>query len=220
MGRLRLRSRHRLLCGDSTKAEDVERLMDGEQVGSVVTDPPYGMKFRSNYRKKSHRDIEGDEDESLLMHACSIEADHSRYIWSRWNNLRSVQMPNSVVVWVKNNWSMGDLEHEHARQTEICLFYAGRYHRWPTKRPTDVLNHARTNNDLHPTEKPVALISEVVGWTEGLVFDPFLGSGTTLIAAEQLDRRCFGMEIDPAYCDIIVKRWENLTGEKAVLADA
>jgi DNA modification methylase len=73
---------------------------------------------------------------------------------------------------------------------------------------------------LHPTEKPVSLLAEIIGWTVGLVFDPFLGSGTTLIAAEQLGRKCYGMEISPQYCDVIVARWEKLTGQKAVLEGA
>ena len=208
---------HRLLCGDSTKAEDVERVMNGERAGAVVTDPPYGMSFQSNHRKDQHAEIAGDGDETLLVHAIESDATHSKYIWCRWDNIPKAPKPKSVVTWGKNNWSMGDLRHEHARQTEVCLFYAGPDHAWPSKRPTDLVIHARTGNDLHPTQKPVSLLAEVIGWTSGLIYDPFLGSGTTLIAAEQLGRKCYGMEISPAYCDVIVKRWENLTGKKAVL---
>ena len=208
---------HRLLCGDSTKAEDVERLMAGENAGTVVTDPPYGMKFQSNYRKVQHEAISGDGDESLLMHAIELEASHSKYIWCRWDNIPKTPKPKSVITWAKNNWSMGDLEHEHARQTEVCLFYPCTRHEWTGSRPTDLVSHGRTGNDLHPTQKPVSLIAEVVEWTIGTVYDPFLGSGTTLIAAEQLGRKCYGMEISPQYCDVIVKRWETLTGKKAEL---
>ena len=208
---------HRLLCGDSTKAEDVGRLMAGKKVDSVVTDPPYGMEFRSNYRKTKHEAISGDASTDCLNHAVRIKATHSVYAWCRWDNVPDVPRPSSLITWVKNNWSMGDLEHEHARQTEVCLFYPGESHRWPGKRPTDVVNHARTGNDLHPTQKPVSLMADVVGWTTGLIYDPFLGSGTTLMAAEQLNRKCYGMEISPQYCDVIVKRWETLTGNKALL---
>lgn len=110
---------------------------------------------------------------------------------------------------------MGDLKHEHARQTEVCLFYPGKYHKWVGKRPSDVVHHTRTRNGLHPTQKPVPLMAEVVSWTDGIVYDPFLGSGTTLIAAEQLGRKCYGMEISPMYCDVIVKRWQTITGKAA-----
>jgi site-specific DNA-methyltransferase (adenine-specific) len=216
-GDLWLLGEHRLLCGDSTKAEDVARLMAGAKVDSVVTDPPYGMKFRSNYRKTKHEAISGDASTDCLSHAVGIKASHSVYAWCRWDNVLDVPRPRSLITWVKNNWSMGDLEHEHARQTEVCLFYPGESHEWPGKRPTDIVNHARTGNDLHPTQKPVSLMSDVVGWTAGLIYDPFLGSGTTLIAAEQLGRKCYGMEISPQYCDVIVKRWETLTGKKAEL---
>jgi len=214
-GDLWLLGEHRVLCGDSTKAEDVARLMAGAKADAVVTDPPYGMAFQSNYRKVHHETISGDTDEGMLIHAIGIEATHSRYIWCRWDNIPKAPKPKSVITWCKNNWSMGDLEHEHARQTEVCLFYAGAKHRWVGKRPTDLVNHARTGNELHPTQKPVSLMVELVGWTAGLIYDPFLGSGTTLIAAEQLGRKCYGMEISPAYCDVIVKRWETLTGRKA-----
>jgi len=215
MGRLTLKSKHRLLCGDSTNADDVARLMDGEKVGAVVTDPPYGMAFQSNYRNVQHNAIAGDGDGSLLMHAIFLDAVHSKYIWCRWDNIPKEPKPKSVVTWAKNNWSMGDLDHEHARQTEVCLFYQGPKHRWNGNRPTDLVHHSRTGNDLHPTQKPTSLMAEVIDWTIGTIFDPYLGSGTTLIAAEQLGRRCYGMEIEPAYCDVIVQRWENLTGRKA-----
>jgi DNA modification methylase len=214
-GDLWLLGKHRLLCGDSTKADDAKRLMDGEIANAVVTDPPYGMTFQSNYRKSQHEAIAGDEDEKLLYHAIAIPVTHSRYVWCRWDNIPKDPKPKSVITWAKNNWSMGDLNHEHARQTEVCLFYPGSDHAWIGQRPTDLVHHARTQNELHPTQKPVSLMAEVMGWTDGLVYDPFLGSGTTLIASEQLGRTCYGMEISPAYCDVIVKRWETLTGQKA-----
>ena len=217
LGNLWLLGEHRVLCGDSTKAEDVARLMGGAVVGCVVTDPPFGMEFVSNYRKDKYKPIAGDATGALLLHACEMRADHSKYVFCRWDNVADVPKPTSVITWVKNNWSMGDLEHAHARQTEVALFYPGPTHAWPDGRPADVVNHARTGNDLHPTEKPVSLLAEIVGWTLGLIADPFLGSGTTLIAAEQLGRKCYGMEISPAYVDVIVKRWENLTGKTATL---
>lgn len=214
-GDLWLLGDHRLLCGDSTNSDNVERLLDGINFDSVVTDPPYGMEFQSNYRKVQHSAIDGDRTNNLLKHAVSLYPTHSAYIWCRWDNLADIPKPKSLITWVKNNWSMGDLDHEHARQTEVCAFYPGKAHHWIGNRPTDVVKHDRTGNDLHPTQKPVSLMVDVIGWTDGLIYDPFLGSGTTLIAAEQLGRKCYGMEISPAYCDVIVKRWETLTGKKA-----
>ena len=206
---------HRLLCGDSTKAEDVARLMGGAKADAVVTDPPYGMNFQSNHRSEAHQPIDGDSTTHLLCWVAGLKADHSVYAWCRWDNLADVPKPKSLVTWVKNNWSMGDLEHEHGRQTEVCLFYPGPKHRWPNGRPSDVIYHDRTGNPEHPTQKPVSLMEEVIGWTEGFIFDPFVGSGTTIIAAEQAGRRCFAMELSPAYCDVAVTRWEKATGRKA-----
>jgi DNA modification methylase len=204
---------HRLLCGDSTKKEDVERVMGGKKLQAVVTDPPYGMEFQSNHRKIKHEAISGDGDEDLLMLAIGLEASHSKYIWCRWDNIPKLPKPKSVITWAKNNWSMGDLEHEHARQTEVCLFYAGPQHRWVGNRPTDLVSHARTGNDLHPTQKPVSLIAEVIGWTAGDIYEPFSGSGTTIIACEQLGRKCRAIEISPAYVAVALQRWADATGK-------
>ena len=217
LGDLYILGEHRLLCGDSTKAEDVEKLMNGEKADALITDPPYGMGFQSNYRKEKHREIENDGDDKCLHIACSWPVNFGRYVWCRWDNLGSIPQPKSLITWVKNNWSMGDLKHEHARQTEVCAFYAGNDHKWPNKRPTDVVQHDRTGNKLHPTQKPVELLEEVIQWTDGLIVDPFLGSGSTIIAAEKTGRKCYGMELDPKYCDVIVKRWEDFTGKKAEL---
>lgn len=215
-GDLWILGEHRLLCGDSTNADDVARLMGENHIEVIITDPPYGMSFQSNYRSTKHKEIDGDSTPELLQYTASITAKHSSYIWCRWDNITDIPKPKSLITWVKNNWSMGDLKHEHARQTEVCAFYPGNLHVFPDGRPSDVVKHDRTGNDLHPTQKPVSLIAELIGWTIGTVYDPFLGSGTTLIAAEQLNRKCFGMEISPQYCDVIVKRWENLTGMVAV----
>jgi site-specific DNA-methyltransferase (adenine-specific) len=110
---------------------------------------------------------------------------------------------------------------------EPCLYgwKDGAAHSWHSDRKqTTVLEFARpSRSDEHPTMKPVALFAYLAGNSSGkdqLLYDPFLGSGTTLIAAEQLGRKCYGMEISPQYCDVIVQRWENLTGEKAICQSA
>ena len=177
-------------------------------VDVVLSDPPFGMAFRSNHRSKKHERIAGDDDFGLLEWACGLQATHSKYIFCRWDNIAALPRPKSLVTWVKNNWSMGDLEHEHARQTEVALFYPGPGHFFPNGRPTDVIEAPRTGNNHHPTEKPVMLMWAMMGWTEGLVCDPFMGAGATGVAAAQRRRDFIGIEIDQGYFDIACRRIE------------
>src|ERR1019366_7113408 len=97
-------------------------------IQTVITDPPYGMSFQSNFRKEQHNKIANDTNTECLDWICRIAASHSKYIFCRWDNIKDVPVPKSVITWVKNNWSMGDLLHEHARQTETILFYPGPRH--------------------------------------------------------------------------------------------
>lgn len=183
-----------------------------EQVGnidSVVTDPPYGMNFVSNYRKQKYEKIKNDDGFVFLNWACNLNARHSKYVFCRWDNLFHVPQPKSYITWVKNNHSMGDLRHEHARQTEGILFYNGDDHQWSSQRPNDVIQCPRTENGLHPTEKPVGLMQVICGWTNGVIFDPFMGSGTTLVAAAKMGKKAIGVEIEQKYFDIACKRVEE-----------
>jgi len=179
------------------------------KVDAVVTDPPYGMAFQSNHRQQRHDAIVNDADDRHLLMACDIPVSHSRYVFCRWDNIGALPRPKSLVTWVKNNWSMGDLNHEHGRQTEVAAFYAGDAHFFPTGRPTDVVYAARTGNEHHPTEKPVDLMLQVVGWTSGTVLDPFMGSGTTGVACVKLGRKFIGIEKEPRYFDIACRRIED-----------
>ena len=180
-----------------------------EPVDLVLTDPPYGMSFRSNHRTKKHLPIHGDDFLPLdLIELSIMKASAAAYVFCRWSNLKELPDPTSVIVWVKNNWSMGDLDHEHAKQWEACCFYRKEKHRWSERgRPSDIIRAERTGNDLHPTEKPIKifhwLISHNVGET---ILDPFMGSGTTLVAAKNLGRKAIGIEIEEKYCEIAVKR--------------
>ncbi len=179
------------------------------KVDAVVTDPPFGMKFQSNKRIEKHLAIANDDTEELLVWACSLPASHSRYVFCRWDNLLTVPKPRSVITWVKNNHSMGDLEHEHGRQTELCLFYPGGDHDFPNGRPSDVIKAPRTGNLFHPTEKPVQLMRAVCEWTRGTILDPFMGSGTTGVAAVQMGRNFIGIEREPKYFEIACKWIED-----------
>jgi site-specific DNA-methyltransferase (adenine-specific) len=185
------------------------------KVNVVVTDPPYGMNFQSNYYKgergkpnaSGHDRLAGDDNPALLSAALAIDATHSKYIFCRWDNLRDLpQCPRSLIAWVKPNWSMGDLNHEHGRQYEVIAFYPCENHSWPDKRPSDVVRHGRSGNERHPTEKPVSLMQEVVSWTRGRVVDPFMGSGTTGVACANLGRKFIGIEIEERYFDIACER--------------
>lgn len=177
-------------------------------VDLVVTDPPYGMGFVSNHRNVKHSPIAGDAESMPMdvLWTCIANAKSASYIFCRWNNLREMPEPKSVLCWVKNNWSMGDLEHEHGRQWEAICFYAGREHQF-IKRIPDVIHADRTGNSNHPTEKPQTLMAQLIAANVGeLVFDPFCGSGTTLSAAKDLGRKAIGIEIEEKYCEIAAKR--------------
>lgn len=191
-----------LLLGDC-----VEIMPVLQEADVVITDPPYGMGFQSNYRVEQHQRIVNDDNAGLLVWACGIPVRHSRYVFCRWDNLQDgVPRPKSYITWVKNNWSMGDLEHEHARQTEVAMFWPGFEHSWPSGRPTDVVMAPRTGNSEHPTEKPVYLMEQFIRWTQGVVLDPFMGSGTTGVACTNLGRKFIGIEVEEKYFNISCER--------------
>lgn len=209
-----------VIIGDATlyHGDCLEILPTLPKVDAVITDPPYGIAFQSNHRTIAHAPIHGDDDAVLLQLACEIPVKHSRYVFCRWDNIRALPMPKSCITWVKNNWSMGDLDHEHARQTEVALFWPGPHHAWTGARPSDVVHDARTANENHPTEKPVALMKKFVGWTSGLVLDPFMGSGTTGVACAQLGRKFIGIEIEREYFDIARERIDNAYRQQRLFA--
>jgi site-specific DNA-methyltransferase (adenine-specific) len=173
----------------------------------LITDPPYGMEFNSNYRIIRHDSIVGDHvfaDVQLLIEW----AKRASYIFCRWDNIsrHDLPIPRSLLAWIKNNWSMGDLQHEHGRQWEAIAFFPGPEHEF-IKRIPDALFDDRTGNDFHPTQKPVNLIKKLIECNVGdVIFDPFMGSGTTLRAAKDLGRRAIGIEIEEKYCEIAAKR--------------
>jgi site-specific DNA-methyltransferase (adenine-specific) len=177
--------------------------MPDKCVDIVVTDPPYGMSFVSNHRKTKHKKIVGDKEFPVGVIDELIRVSRKAvYVFCRWDNLKDLPKPKSVIAWVKNNWSMGDLKHEHGRQWEAICFYPQLQHEF-IKRIPDVITNSRTGNDLHPTQKPVDLIKTLIQANKGdLVFDPFMGSWTTAVACQQLGRNFIGAEIDKEYCEI------------------
>lgn len=232
-GELWLLGDHRLLCGDSTKAEDVERLMGGERAGMIHTDPPYGMSYQSNMRTKTAKFTVLENDDKILTDWIPEAIDTSDgwvFIWTTWKVLEQwfpVVKPfgklSNMVVWSKGGGGIGDLKKTFSTDHEIAFVF-NRGAELCGKRIGSVWSFGKDSagDYKHPTQKPVALAAEAIDKTTRvgcLVYDPFLGSGTTLIAAEQLNRKCYGMEISPQYCDVIIKRWEDFTGNKAELAE-
>jgi len=229
-GDLWLLGKHRLLCGDSTKAEDVERLMAGAKAGIVFTDPPYGIEFQSNFRTKTPQFEKIANDDRVLDIAPVLlnimSGNSAAYVCTRWDvyhewqkRLQSFAIKN-CVVWYKRGGGLGDLDNCYLPNHEFIIVAHNGTAPLRGKRHADVWEIGRDSVTAydHPTQKPVglpALAIESHSDAGCVVADLFLGSGTTLIAAEQLGRKCYGMEISPAYCDVVVKRWETLTGQKA-----
>src|SRR3990167_727819 len=169
---------------------EVMKLIPDKSIDLVVTDPPYGMNFQSNHRFKKYDKIEGDDKYPVEILAELFRvAKRAVYVFCRWDNLRELFPQKSVIAWVKNNWSMGDLLHEHGRQWEAICFYPQENHEF-IKRIPDLIYANRTGNNFHQTEKPVELIAQIIAANVGeTVLDPFLGSGTTAVAAKQLGRK-------------------------------
>jgi ParB-like chromosome segregation protein Spo0J len=220
-GDLWILGEHRVLCGDSTKAEDVERLMAGAKAAAMITDPPFGISYKSNMDGDLPRSIAGDTDTKARDCALGMFDDEFPIAcFATWHCVPP-RKPRGMLIWKKNVGGMGDLTFPWSLDYEVVwIFGSG----WSGHRGSSVLEgetictwNTGPAARIHPHQKPVRVISQLIEKSAGLVFDPFLGSGTTLIAAEQLGRKCYGMEISPAYCDVIVQRWENLTGKKAVL---
>jgi DNA modification methylase len=217
--------RHRLMCGDSTSIDAVEKLMDGNKVDLIFTDPPYNVAF--NGRSGKHEVIKNDnlseqEFESFITEVCNtiqLIDPKAYYIWCNWDFYGALQgkLPyKACIVWAKNVFGMGQgYRHQH----EFCLFN-GKIDE-VVKNESDLWSIKKDTKYVHPTQKPVALSVRAFGNHIKLtnVLDLFGGSGSTLIGAEQTGRTCYVMELDPKYCDVIVKRWEDFTGQKAELCN-
>ena len=227
---------HRLLCGDSTKQEDVDRLMCGERADLWLTDPPYNVAYEGKTKDALtiDNDSMADADFREFLVKCFscafrvLKPGASFYIWhadSEGYNFRGAvhdcgEQVRQCLIWQKNVMVMGRQDYQWKHEPCLYGWKKGASHGWYSDRKqTTVLEFDRPSRSTeHPTMKPVSLFSyQMANSTapQGLVYDAFLGSGTTLIAAEQLGRKCYGMELSPQYCDVIVERWQNLTGKEA-----
>lgn len=184
--------------------------MEDKSIDWIITDPPYGMNFVSNHKNIKYKPIHGDNNFPLwVFNEFERIAKRGAYVFCRWDNLYEIKKPKSFLAWVKNNWSMGDLLHEHGRQWEGIAFYPYNNHKF-VKRIPDVINIKRTGNLHHPTEKPPCLIKILLESNEGdSVLDPFMGNGSTAIACWDLKKDFIGYEIDKEYYDKACLRLER-----------
>lgn len=218
LGDLYILGNHRILCGDATKIEDVERLMDGKKADMVFTDPPYGIDYQDTKGKHDKIINDAESPTSLVYEAVNPFLYAPRYICCNWKCMQEMvdALPDAkaCIVWDKGS-RIQNLD-KFAKRHEFII-YAGPFGGEKTL-DDDVWQIKREVRQDHPTSKPVELCARAIGFSSesgGNVADPFLGSGSTLIACEQTGRKCYGMELDPKYIDVIVERWETFTGKKA-----
>lgn len=230
--------RHRLMCGDSTSVTDVEALCGGRKMDLLITDPPYNVDYTG--KTKDALKIENDkmEDESfrLFLRDAFLTADTvmkpgaTFYIWhadSEGYNFRGAchdieWKVRQCLIWVKNVMVMGRQDYQWKHEPCLYGWKEGASHNWYSDRKqTTLLEFDRpSRSELHPTMKPVPLFDYQIRNSSrkgDAVLDLFGGSGTTMVACEQDGRDAFLMELDPRYVDVIIDRWEKLTGQKAEL---
>jgi DNA modification methylase len=221
-----LLGRHRLMCGDSTSIDAVEKLMGGVKVDIIFTDPPYNVAFNGRSGKHDvikNDDLEDSQFSDFIGEVCNVIASldaKAVYVWCNWKFYGELQgrLPyKACIVWAKNVFGLGrGYRHQH----EFCLFNGSVDD--AIKNESDLWEVKKDTAYKHPTQKPVALSVRAFGNHIRLtnVLDLFGGSGSTLIGAEQTGRNSFVMELDPKYCDVIIKRWQEFTGEKATHAES
>ena len=238
---------HRVMCGDSSFTDDVDKLLNGRTIDLIFSDPPYGVSYadknkflnaadkgNSNQKEIANDHLSVDDTGELWQAVFSLWSQHLSeyscyYIASPQGGelyLMMMMMNDNgfpvrhTIIWNKNNHVLGRCDYNYKHEPIIYgwskkhKFYGKGDHKfsvWNIDKPL--------KNDLHPTMKPVALVENAIlnsSSTNQIVADMFLGSGTTLIASEKSNRICYGMELDPAYCDVIVKRWQEYTGKRAM----
>jgi len=252
LGDIYILGNHRLMCGDSTSIDDVDKLMDGQKADMVFTDPPYNIGFSGTMSSTSkngvlqsyitenakHRPIENDKKAqsdfydfiSEVLSIIQIKCKGAWYISFGSANLHELLRPitdlgmeyKSIVIWVKNQSPMGGGAYRRRYEPIVYGNFSRDFYGKPYAED-DVWEFDRTKkNDLHPTMKPVDLVKNAISHGSkgnNIVLDLFGGSGSTMIACEELGRKACLMELDPKYCDVIVSRWEQFTGKKAVLSE-
>jgi DNA modification methylase len=214
---------HRLICGDSTDVSVIDRLMDGVKADMVFTDPPYNIGYQGVSDKRTIQNDKMDDERFVEFLKSSLMNCETMYVCCSWQYAhlfrRAIEENGNkikaMIVWDKVN----PAQHldKYFKQHEI-IWYCGKFGGEKTLRG-DIWQVKRQVNTVHPTMKPIELIAIALqdNPDKKIVYDGFGGSGSTLIACEQLNRKCYMCELDPHYCDVIIQRWENFTGQKAVL---
>ena len=234
---------HKLLCGDSTDINQVEKLMNGEKADLWLTDPPYGVGYKSNGNEDKHREIANDNlplEEmrvfwaSVANNALLSCSDQAAYYWFACQGGDQMMMMMMMalgdsewkvrheLIWVKDSMVMGRCDYHYKHEPILYGWKKDGTHKWHSDRcQTSVLEYPKPKkSDSHPTMKPVELIEYLIGNSTSkkqIVLDTFGGSGTTMIASEKSGRNARLLELDLHYCDVIVARWEKYTGKKAEL---
>jgi DNA modification methylase len=229
---------HRLLCGDSTVAESYDRVLDGEPVDMVFTDPPYNVNYANSAKDKMRgkdrailNDNLGDGFYNFLLAALTPTIAHCRggiYVAMSSSELDVLQAAfraaggkwSTFIIWAKNTFTLGRADYQRQYEPILYGWPEGAQRHWCGDRDQgDVWNIKKPQkNDLHPTMKPVELVERAIRNSSrpgNAVLDPFGGSGTTLIAAEKSGRLARLIELDAKYVDVIVRRWQSWTGKQA-----
>jgi DNA modification methylase len=231
---------HRIMCGDSTSSDDVEKLMNGEKADMLFTDPPYGVNYEGGHNKEKRNGIKNDKLEgkdlsnlfknSIITSLLFTKDSSPFYIW--YASGKSIETfkglsetginVRAIICWYKVKSGLGAFMAQYIPNYEPCIYgyKQGKSIKWygATDEKTVWELPNDNKNKLHPTQKPIALGERAINNSSkanDIIFDMFLGSGSTLIAAEKLNRKCYGMELDEKYCDVIIERWEQFTGKKA-----
>lgn len=243
-GDLWMLGRSRILCGDSTNSKDVVRLIAGNDVQIMITDPPYGVNLDQSWRDKAlgakamgpgNKNLVSNDDRADWTEVWKNFAGDIAYVWhaGKFSDVVMASLRSAgfdvcqQLIWNKSVMVMGRSDYHFKHEPCWYAVRKGKAHRWIGDRTQTTVIEAKSPNHImsgsdeektdHPTQKPVECMAYLLRNHSGSVFDPFLGSGTTLVAAEQLDRACYGMEISRNYTDIAVQRWQILTGQDAIL---
>jgi site-specific DNA-methyltransferase (adenine-specific) len=231
---------HRLMCGDSTSIDAVEKLMDGAKADQLVTDPPYNIAYEGGSKKREqikNDEMDNDSFRQFLRDAfvsadSVMKAGAVFYIWhadSEGYNFRGACLDagwqiRQTLIWNKDNSAFGRQDYHWKHEPCLYGWKDGAGHLWAAdrKQTTVIACKRPSKSDLHPTMKPVELMEyQIQNNTKGsdVVLDLFGGSGSTLIASEKTNRHARLMELDPKYCDVIIKRWQDFTGKEAIHAE-
>ena len=231
--------RHRLMCGDSTDSATVGKLMQGTKADMAFTDPPYGVsytggiQFKDGIAEHNNREMIKNDDVDIYPDVFRILSEYvtgACYIWfagtkagSLYSSAEKYGDIHSLLIWVKNG-GYGALNANYKQKHEPCLYWKPAKSTLKfvgsTTEPTVWEISKDGKNEFHPTQKPIALgVKAISNHDAKVVLDLFGGSGSTLIACEQINRTCLMMELDPKYVDVIIARWEKLTGQTAELIE-